>query len=113
MIRRILKLFVFGKIGEFPKFRPLFGGKDTDSDDELPAQGFVKPPPSFSLDELKHMNQYVELKPAYDFLSSKGIKTRDFKLFPRKLHIRSYKQLSPCLMREACKYCLILAPNSI
>ena len=55
------------KIGEFSKFRPLFGGIDTDLDDEQPAQGFVKPPPSFSLAELKHMNQYVELKPAYDF----------------------------------------------
>ena len=25
------------------------------------------------------MNQYAELKPAYDFLSSEGVKTRDFK----------------------------------
>ena len=66
------------KIGKFSKFRPLFGGKDTDSDDELPAQGFVKPPPSFSLDELKHMNKYAELKPAYDFLSSEGNKTYGF-----------------------------------
>ena len=63
------------KIGEFSKFRPLFGGKDTD--DELPAQGFVKPPPRFSLDELKHMSQYAELKPAYDFLSFEGVKARD------------------------------------
>ena len=67
------------KIGEFSKFRPLFGGKDTDSDDEPVAQGFIKSPPSFSLEELKHMNQYAELKPAYDFLSSEGVKTRDFK----------------------------------
>ena len=36
------------KIGEFSKFRPLFGGKETDLDDEIPAQGFIKPPLCFS-----------------------------------------------------------------
>ena len=45
------------------------------------AQAFVEPPPSFSLAELKHMNQYAELKSAYDFLISEGVKTRDTSCF--------------------------------
>ena len=63
--------------GNFLKYRPLFGGKEIDSDDEMAVPSFAKLPPSFSLDELKHINQYVELKPAYDFLSSGGMNTRD------------------------------------
>ncbi len=61
----------------FLTYRPLFGGKETDSDDEMAVPSFAKLPPSFSLEELKHMNQYAELKPAYDFISSGGMNTRD------------------------------------
>ena len=65
------------RLGNFLKYRPLFGGKETDSDDDTAVPSFVKLPPCFSLEELKHMNQYAELKPAYDFLSSGGVNTRD------------------------------------
>ena len=65
------------RLGNFLKYRPLFGGKETDSDDEMAVPSFAKLPPSFSLEELKHMNQYAELKPAYDFISSGGMNTRD------------------------------------
>ena len=65
------------RLGIFLKYRPLFGGKETDSDDDMAVPSFAKLPPCFSLEELKHMNQYVELKPAYDFLSSGGMNTRD------------------------------------
>ena len=52
------------RLGNFLKYRPLFGGKETDSDDEMAVPSFAKLAPSFSLDKLKHMNQYAELKPA-------------------------------------------------
>ena len=47
------------RLGNFLKYRPLFGGKETNSDDEMAVPSFAKLPPSFSLDELKRMNQYV------------------------------------------------------
>ena len=65
------------RLENFLKYRPLFGGKETDSDDDTAVPRFAKLPPCFSLEELKHMNQYAELKPAYDFLSSCGMNTRD------------------------------------
>ena len=57
------------RLGKFLKYRPLFGGKGTDSDDDAAVQSFAKLPPCFSLEELKHMIQCDELTPAYDFLS--------------------------------------------
>ena len=63
--------------GNFLKYRPLFGGKETNSDDDKAVPSFAKLPPCFSFEELKHMNQYAELKPAYGFLSSGGMNTRD------------------------------------
>ena len=57
------------RLGNFLKSRSLFGGKETDSHDEMAVPSFTKLPPCFSLKELKHMNQYAELKPAYDFLN--------------------------------------------
>ena len=70
-------MYVCGVLGNFLKYRFLFGGKECDSDDEMAVPSFAKLPPSFSMDELKHMNQYVELEPAYEFLSSGGMNTRD------------------------------------
>ena len=55
------------RLGNFLKYSPLFGGKETDSDYEMAVPSFTKLPPCFSLEELKHLNQYAELKPAYDF----------------------------------------------
>ena len=56
-------------LGKFLKYRPLFVGKEIDSDDDAAVPSFANLPPCFSVDELKHMNQYAELKPAYDFLN--------------------------------------------
>ena len=43
-------------------FRPLFGGREFDSDDEDILPGFHIPPPCYSTSELKHMNKYTDLK---------------------------------------------------
>ena len=76
-------------LGNFLKYRPLFGGKETDSDDDAAVPSFSKLPPCFSLDELKRMNQYAKLKPAYDVLSSDGMNTRNL------THVSCFVSLHP------------------
>ena len=54
------------KCGTLTPCMPAYGGKESDSDDGDLLPGFQIPPPCYSMSELQHMNQYVELKPAYD-----------------------------------------------
>ena len=54
------------RLGNFTKYRPLFAGKETYSDDDAAVPSFAKLPSRFSLNELKHTNQYGESKPTYD-----------------------------------------------
>ena len=58
------------KCGTLTPCRLVYGGKESDSDDDDILPEFQIPPPYYSMSELQHMNQYAELKPAYDFLRS-------------------------------------------